>query len=215
MKRIVVKTLLVLAALGVMAFLFLRSVQGTRAEPYTIAAAHLEGWTLAVEMGSAPTSVLIGLRPPRELAAGLFRQLFTRHAESMNGPSVPVVPLLLRDEFDRSFAGRMSPAQLHDLARQTGLDAAPPVARCMAYRRDSAPGVTKQLYFVVFDAAAFTRFREQAAAAAIENSGFDPLAVSPVLLVAASDANFNQWLPLRAAEGDCIAPISVESRGQS
>jgi hypothetical protein len=31
------------------------------------------------------------------------------------------------------------------------------------------------------------------------------------MFVAASDANFNQWLPLAANEDNCVAPISVES----
>ena len=211
MKRLV-KALVIVAVLAGLGFLFLRSVQGTRAAPYTVAASALEGWTLTIEPASAPSAPLLGLRPPRELSATLFRQLFARHAESMNGPNVPIVPLLLQDEFERSFAGQVGAEQLLDVARGAGLDATPPGPRCMAYRRDSAPGVTRQLYFVVFETEAFAAFRTRAAAVALASSGFDPGALSPVLLVAASDTNFNQWLPLRAVADDCVAPISVESR---
>lgn len=211
MRRLILRLALIVAALGIIGFLFLRSVQTTRSAPYTIAAAHLQQWTFAIEPGNAPTSVLIALRPPRELASTLFRQLFTRHAESFNGPTVPFVALLLQDEFNRSFAGRVTSGELLELARQSGLEREPPKPRCMAYRRDSAPGVTRQLYFLLFDSPAFTRFRQRAAEQALPGSGFDVAALSPAMFIAASDVNFNQWLPLRATEGDCVAPISVES----
>ena len=210
MKKLL-KPLLILAAVGVIAFAFLRSVQSTREEPYIISPAQLQNWTFDIEPGNAPTSVLIAMRPPRELASTLFRQLFTRHAESFNGPTVPFVALLLQDEFNRSFAGQVTSNDLLAAARSAGLGGAALQPRCMAYRRDSAPGVTRQLYFVVFDAPAFTRFRQDIATKALPNTGFDPAALSPVMFVAASDANFNQWLPLRAAESECVAPISVES----
>ena len=211
MKGVVVKVLVILTILGAIAFAFIRSVRSTREEPYAIAPAHLQNWTFEIEPGNAPTSVLIAIRPPRELASTLFRQLFTRHAESFNGPTVPFVALMLQDEFNRSFAGRMTSNELLAAARSAGLGDAALQPRCMAYRRDSAPGVTRQLYFVVFDSPAFTRFRAQIAAKALPDTGFDPTALSPVMFVAASDANFNQWLPLRAAESECVAPISVES----
>ena len=86
--------------------------------------------------------------------------------------------------------------------------------RCLAYRRVSEPGVTRQLYFVLFDAAAFERFREQIAAlpasSAVPASAFDPAALSPVLIIGASDSAFNRWLPLRAdPKTDCLAPITI------
>jgi hypothetical protein len=211
MTRVIVKVLVILAILGAIAYAFVRSVRSTREEPYVISPAHLQGWTFEIDPGNAPTSVLIAMRPPRELASTLFRQLFTRHAESFNGPTVPFVPLLLQDEFNRSFAGQLTSNELLAMARSSGLGEAALRPRCMAYRRDSAPGVTRQLYFVLFEAPAFTRFRSQMAARALPSTGFDPAALSPVMFVAASDANFNQWLPVRAAESECVAPISVES----
>ena len=213
MKRIVIRVVIVLVAIAAIGVAFMRSVRSTREAPYTIAPAHLQDWTFAIEPGNAPSSVLISIRPPRELASALFRQLFTRHAESFNGPTVPYVPLLLQDEFNRSFAGQATSGELLDLARSAGLEAAAFTPRCMGYRRESAPGATRQLYFVLFDAPAFTRFREGLADRAVADSGFSPAALSPVMFVAASDANFGRWLPLRVNEGDCVAPISVESAG--
>lgn len=212
MKRVVVRVVIVVAVLTVLGFAFMRSVRSTREAPYTVAPGHMQQeWTFAIEPGTAPTSALLSIRPPREMAGTLFRQLFTRHAESFSGPTVPFIPLLLQDEFNRAFAGRATAEDLLDLARTSGLSAQAFTARCMAYRRDSAPGVIRQLYFVVFDAPAFAHYREQLAAIAGPDSVFNPAALSPVMFVAASDANFHQWSPVRVVEGDCVAPISVES----
>jgi hypothetical protein len=210
--RGIFKVLLVLGAIAVIVFLFLRSVRSTRSEPYEISETHLRGWTLGAEPGNTPASVAIALRPPRELAATLFRQLFARHAESFNGPTYPFVPLLLQDEFSRSFAGRTTMDDLLGAARAAGLDQAVMQPRCMGYRREAAPGVTRQLYFVAFDSGEFVRFRDRIAGMTIPNSGFDPAALSPVMLVAGSDEQFNRWLPLRVGQEDCVAPMSVESR---
>lgn len=212
MKKTLLKVLVIAAAVGLLGYLFVRSVRDTRAEPYTVRPAHLQDWTFVVEPGNAPTSVLIALRLPREIGSSLFRQLFSRAAESFNGPSVPTVPLLLQDEFNRSFAGEATSGELLAVAREAGLDA--PGAfrpRCMAYRRDSAPGVTRQLYFVLFEAPAFEQFRRQIAARAVPGTGFRPEALSPVMFVAASEADFNRWLPVRAeADSECVAPVRVE-----
>ena len=212
MKQVLIKVLMVIAALGVIGFLFMRSVQSTRSAAYTIEQSHLQNWTFSIEPGNAPNSVLIAARPPRELASSLFRQLFSRLAESLNGPTFPMVPLLLQDEFNRSFAGRMTSDELLAAAREAGVEAAVFEPRCMAYRRESAPGVTRQLYFVVFEAPAFTRFREQIAAMAEPGTGYDPAALSPVMPTAASDPDFNRWLPIRVdADRDCVATIRVET----
>lgn len=207
MKRGLVRVAVFLAVLTAIGVLFVRSVRQTRAEPYEVPVAHLQKWEFAIDPGNAPDSVLVAMRPARELAAALFRQLFSRHAESFNGPVQPGVPLVLQDEFNRSFAGTMTPGELLELARRAGLESTPPTPRCMAYRRESAPGVTRQLYFVVFDSPAYTRFRQEAAARAVAGSGFDPAAMSPVMFVAASDEHFNQWLPLRVSETDCVAEV--------
>jgi hypothetical protein len=210
MKRIV-KALAILAALAVMGYLFYQSVQSTRSAPYTMPQSFLRGWTVATEAAPAPSAPALSLRPPPEIGSGLFRQLFARAAESMSGPRPPVVPLLLREEFERSFAGASTLDTLAAAAREAGLDGTGFAPRCMALKRESAPGVTRQLYFVVFDAPAFTQFRLRIASMANANATYDPAALSAVLFVAASDSNFNSWLPLRVdIDRDCVAPVAVE-----
>lgn len=205
----IVVALLVLAGLG---FLFVRSVRDARSAPYTIEPEHVRNGTVVFEPASSPTEPVLALRPPQELAIGLFRQVFARSMESLSAPTPPGIPLLLQGEFDRAFAGRVTPDELVTAARNAGLESAVLEPRCLAYRRVSEPGVTRQLYFVVFDAPAFGRFREQIGAlrdgGAAPRADFDPAAMSPVLIIAASESTVGRWLPLRAnAEIDCVAPI--------
>jgi hypothetical protein len=209
---VLIKTLIAVAALAGLGYLFVRSVQDAREEPYTIARARLQNWTVAVEDAANPAGYALSLRTRPELGAELFRQVFTRGMESLSAPAAPVVPLLLRGEYDRAFSGRLSLAALADAARAAGLESAPFEPQCVAYRRLSGPGVTQQLYFVLFDAPAFTRFRQQIAGSLDPAAGaYDPAALSPVLLVAASDAMYSRWLPLRAdAEADCVARVTVQ-----
>jgi hypothetical protein len=87
---------------------------------------------------------------------------------------------------------------------------------CLAHRRESQPGSTRQLYFAVFRVPAFQAFRLEAAALLTQtgtaSNAFDPLALAPVVFVGASDAGFRHWLPLpKDLQTDCVAPI-VTSR---
>jgi hypothetical protein len=207
-----IKVLLGLLVLGAIGYVFVQSVKDTRAEPFVVPRARLQGWTLALETPAAPTDPLVSLKPPPEFASALFRQLFERNAESMNGPVSPSMALVLQEEFERAFAGHTTADALFAAAKAAGLPTMTLQPRCMAYRRDSAPGVTRQLYFLLFDAPQFTRFRAEIgriAEAAGRGSVFDPQAISPVVFVAASDTNYSRWLPLHATPDDCTAPIAV------
>ena len=77
--------------------------------------------------------------------------------------------------------------------------------------------MTRQVYAVLFDAPAFTRFRQHLAALA--NAGrqtaaaFDADALSPLLFVGASEPAMNRWLPMRLdPQRDCLAAIAVNDR---
>ena len=208
-----VKAVMGIVVVGVLGYFFVETARDTRAEPYEVPRGRLQGWTLTLEKPGAPTDPVVSLRPPSELAGALFRQLFERHAESMSGPVVPAMPLVLQDEYVRAFAGHTTPDALFAAAKASGLATAVLQPRCMAYRRDSSPGVTRQLYFLLFDAPQFARFRAEIAklaAAGGRGDTFKAEALSPVLFVAASDTAYGQWLPLQAnPTTDCTAPIAV------
>ena len=210
--NVLVKMVIGLAVLGVVGYMFVQSAKDTRAEPYSVPRAALQRWTLTFEKPASPTDPMLSLRPPAELTSGLFRQLFERHAESMNSPVGAAMPLVLQEEYERAFAGLTSPDLLFAAAKTSGLATMVLQPRCMAYRRDSSPGVTRQLYFLLFDSPQFTRFRAEIAKLA-ETGGradvFKADALSPVVFVASSDTNYSRWLPLQAAPSECTAPITV------
>ncbi len=210
-SRTLIKIVVVLCAVLVLGFLMVRSVKDTRSTPYTVKRDHLRNWTVVLESASSPSAPMLTLRPPQELATGLFHQVFLRNMESLNTPSPAAIPLVLKDEFDRALAGHATPEALVAAARSSGLDSGTLEPQCLAYRRVSTPGVTEQLYFAIFDAQAFVRFRQQIGALPGVGAAFDPTALSPVLFLGASNPDLNRWLPLRAdPKTDCVAPIAVE-----
>ena len=201
------------AVLGAIGYFFVQSVKDTRAEPYSVPRGRFQGWTLAMETAVAPADPILTLRAPSELGSALFRQIFERHAESLSSPGMPSMPLVLQEEYVRAFAGHASPDALFAAAKDAGLATMTLQPRCMAYRRVSAPGVTRQLYYLLFDAPQFSRFRREIAKLAVSagvGDVFDPDALSPVVVIAASDTNYSQWFPLKAVDSDCTAPIATK-----
>jgi hypothetical protein len=211
--RTLIKIAIALAALAVVGVLFVRSARSVRAEPFEVSRDRMTGWTLAIEPPDSGSGVLLSLQPQRELPGALFNQLFARTGESLSGPVPAAIPLVLRSEIDPRAAAALAPEALLSLAREAGLERATFEPRCMAHRRISAPGVNRQLYFVLFDLPAFDAFRRQVAQRLRDGGGasaFDPAVQSPALIVAATDAAFSRWLPLKAdAEKECFAPITV------
>lgn len=201
-KPLLVKLALGTVALGVFAVLFMRSLDDTRTEAYTVPRANLQTWTLALEAAPRPNDPLLVLRPSPDLANGLFKQIFARAMESLNSPSAPSIPLVLRGEFDRDVGDQLTPEGLLAAARTAGVEAAAPSPRCLVHRRISEPGGVRQAYLVFFDAPSIAPFRKQA--------GLDPDALSPIMFVAGAGTDFNSWLPQRVnAEADCLAPIEI------
>ena len=210
-SRVLVRLAIGLAAIGVLGYLFIHSLETTRSEPYTVARAHLAKWTLVLEPAEAPNAPLLSVRTDLDLAASLFRQLFSRAMESMDTPATASIPVVLRGEFDRGLAGRMTRDALLAAAREAGLESASHEPRCLAHRRTSEPGMTRQVYFAVVESPAIVGFREQLARTG--EAALIPAALTPVMFIGASDGGFHRWLPIRAGEADCVAPIRV-SPGQ-
>ena len=199
-----------LAAIAVLGYLFINSLETARSAPYTIARAHLGKWTLVLEAAESANAPLLSARTDPELVASLFRQLFQRAMESMSAPVTSTIPIVLRGEFDRGLAGRMTPDDLLAAARAAGLESASHEPRCLAHRRLSEPGLTRQTYFAMVESPSITGFRQQLARSG--GAAFDAAALTPVMFVGASDASFQRWLPIRAEPADCVAPIEVANR---
>jgi hypothetical protein len=200
--------------LTALAFLFLKTLRETRSEPYTIRREYLHNWVIAPGAPGDSLGASLALRPRPELSMNLSRQVFQRTMESSVSPSEPGIPLVLRSELDGVPAGRVSPEQLAAVAAQTGLASATLEPICLGARRTSGAG-PRQIFFVVFEFPAFERFRHEVARLIGSNDGqhvaFDPAALSPILIVSASDGDFRAWLPLKAERvGDCVAPVEPE-----
>ena len=213
MTRALIKVLVAIVVLGGLGWLFVRSAQNVRSEPYEVARGRLAGWTLAIDPAPGSSGVLLGLQPDKTTAARLFSQVFSRTGESLSGPVPTAIPLILQSEFDRARVGTLTPDALLRSARAAGLESTAFEPRCMAHRRISEPGITRQVYFVRFDWPALGAFRRRAGEQmqAAGGSGIDPAALSPVMIVAGTDAAFGRWLPLMAENADdCLAPIAIK-----
>jgi hypothetical protein len=213
MKRVLIKAGIMVVLLGVVGWLFVRSARSVRSEPYEIARGRLAGWTLAIDPAPDASGILLGLQPDKQTAAMLFGQVFSRSGETLSGPVPAAIPVVLQREFDRGRAGTLTPTALLTSARAAGLESSAFEPRCMAQRRISEPGITRQVYFVRFDWPALDAFRRQAAQQMQSSggSGLEPAALSPVLIVAGSDTAFGRWLPLKAESADdCLAPIAIK-----
>lgn len=196
-----------LAAIAVLGYLFIHSLGTARSEPYTVERAHLGKWTLVLEPAEGPNAPLLSARTGHELVASLFRQLFNRAMESMNTPATSSIPIVLHGEFDRGLAGRMTPGELLAAAREAGLESTSHEPRCLAHRRISEPGMTRQIYFAIVESPSIAGFRERLARTG--DAAFDAAALTPVMFVGASDPVFHRWLPIRAEDADCVAPIQI------
>ncbi len=139
-RNLLVKIAVAAAVLAGLGWLFVRSARTARSAPYTLLRPQLRDWSLALESASSPTAPLLVLRPPPELAPDLFHQIFARAMETLSAPEVAGMPLLLQNEFDAAFAGRVTPAALLAAARTTGLESTVLEPRCLALRRVSEPG---------------------------------------------------------------------------
>lgn len=207
-----VRALAIIAVLAGLLVLFVRSAEDARSAPYTVGRSLMAGWVLTVEEPRGPAWPVVSLAAPPELPMRLFRQVFTRVAETLNTPARPGIPLVLAGEL--AGASGVSPADLVELARRLGLESTPLEPVCVAQLRDSAPGIVRQLYVVAFNLPGFTPFREAAAErlrAAGGGAAFDPAAFSPTLIVGASDEQCWRWMPLVVDPArDCKAPIAVE-----
>jgi hypothetical protein len=212
-----VKTLVKIAIVGAVLagffYLFVRSARDVLAEPYVANRQHLEGWTLALETPATPTSPILVVRTSQAFANGLYKEIFSRMMESMSSSTASGVPVILGGEYELALAGRYSPDALLQAARSAGLESAGFTPVCVAARRVSEPGGTRQVHFVIFNAPAFVAFRKQIVQdlqPPPDAGAFSATSLSPVLIVAATDPNFDRWLPISTtAEQDCVAPITV------
>ena len=208
-KQTLVKLGLGLAALVVVPWLFLRTLQDTIAAPYEVPADTLSSWTLVLADPMRPAVWAAGLQPPALFRAGLFDQLFDRTMVSMTSPVDDVLPIVLDSELRAGSAAGLSPETIRQAAAEAGLERTRLQPVCMAVKRETFAGRTREFFFVVFDVPEVSAFRRRLGELAGDGAGpdtFGPLDL--ILPIAGSDAAFTGWWPVVVdRETDCQAPV--------
>jgi hypothetical protein len=199
----------VVFVLTAVSLLLVRSLRGRG--PYDVESVELSGWTLEASPPGEPA--LVALRPPAPLSTSLFQQLFKRTGEALVAAPRPSVPLVLREEYADSLQGVLTVEDIVDTARDVGLESARFEPVCLGRRRASAGGRADELFFVVFNAPLFDRFRDQLTPLFPEHAGafpYEPKALRPILTIAGSDREFARWWPIAVkTELDCLASFRV------
>jgi hypothetical protein len=210
-KQTLVKLVLVLIALIVVPWLFLRTLQNTIAEPYEVALEALSGWTLVLADPARPAVWAVGLQPPSLFRSGLFDQLFDRTMASMTSPVDDVLPIALGSEL-RGGPGAISPDAIRRAADEAGLERARLQPVCMAVKRETFAGRTREFHFVVFDIPEVAAFRLRLDELVADGAGGAVLGPLDLILpIAGSDAAFGGWWPVVVdRETDCQAPVGSE-----
>ena len=206
-KQTLVKLGLGLVALVVVPWLFLRTLQDTIAAPYAAPPEALSGWTLVLADPARPTVWAAGLQPPALFRAGLFDQLFDRTMASMTSPVDDVLPIVLGSELRGGPAAGFSTEAIRQAADEAGLEQARLRPVCMAVKRETFAGRTREFHFLVFDVPEVAAFRRLLGERAGQGADvLDPLDL--ILPIAGSDAAFTGWWPVVVdREVDCQAPV--------
>lgn len=208
-KQTLVKLVVGLAVLIVVPWLFLRTLQDTIAAPYEVPAEALSGWTLVLADPVRPAVWAVGLQPPALFRAGLFDQLFDRTMASMTSPVDDVLPIVLDAELRGGPAAGLSPETIRQAADEAALERARLQPVCMAVKRQTFAGRTREFFFVVFDVPEVAAFRQRLGELAGEGAGADALGPLDLILpIAGSDTAFTGWWPVVVdRQLDCQAPV--------
>ena len=209
--RALVKVGIGVAALLVLAWLFVSTLQDTIAEPYDVDDTVFSGWTLVSRPPTPGALVGLGLRPPQRLSPGLFDELFARTMASLTTPGDALLPIVLSSELQGELGIVLPPDEMLAAALDAGLERVSLRPVCMAVKREPFMGRTREFFFLVVDAPELVAFRVHLSAMAAERGVADALTDPTfefVLPVAGSDASFDTWWPLVVdRETDCQAPV--------
>ena len=182
-----------------------------RSQPYSVENGSLRGWSLTVADAGSPAVVV--LRPPPQFHDALFRQISQRAGEPVIPPEHPALSLVLQSEYADSLQGVLSTEDIIDAAKDAGIETARFEPVCIASRKEKTSDGEGTVFFAIFEAAAFRNFRQQLTPLFPEHAGaalFDPAALRPILVVAATTPRLTQWSPTSLDQaGDCRVALRV------
>jgi hypothetical protein len=207
------KSLIILiVALSIQGLLVWTLWRDKRSRPYHIDRAALSGWTVVLGAGNDPW--VVALEPPASLTASLFQQVAAKADRTLVAPRHTALPLVMRAEYDDALQGVYGAMDIQRMAKQE-MNVEPAVEPvCIGRRADSHTNKAGQLYFLAVTSEAFNALRLQLRPDFPEHAGigvYDPGAMTAVLPIATTDADFDRWWPIRLERiTDCQAQVTVE-----
>lgn len=173
-------------------------VQVIRARsPYRVDEELLSGWTLAAAPPGDPA--VVEAKPPARLLEDLFRQVSRRSDHALVAPERAAVPLVLAGEYSDSLQGVLSVEDILSVGHDVGLDDVRFEPVCIGERHRESGNSSEELFFAVFDAPQFDKFRFELTPLFPEHAGsgvYDPPALRLILAVAATTKDVDHWWPL-------------------
>lgn len=178
----------------VLVFLGARAIRARM--PYRVDEALLSGWTLA----AAPPGdrAVVEVKPPMRLLEDLFQQVSRRTNEPLVAATRASVPLVLEQEYTDSLQGVLSIEDILSVGRDVGLESVRFEPVCIGQRQRPS-GEPSVVFFAIFEAPNFDRFREELTPLFPEHAGsgvYDPPAVRLTLTIAASEKDVTRWWPM-------------------
>jgi len=212
-RKILSRAAIAVVALAALAWLFLKTVQDTNAEPYLVDGSELSGWTLALEDPDAGAPALLVLRPPVPLTGDVFQQIFHRTGVSLAGPTRAGMPIVLASEYSAGLKGVLTPDELLEKARAAGLEKDTLTPVCMGVMLDPSSGRQIQRFFLVFESRAFSALRADLARMRETRrspGAFDPASLVPIVPVASFEPDFHRWWPFQVDTArDCQTGLAI------
>jgi hypothetical protein len=155
------------------------------------------------------------MRPPDALTSALFKEASRHAGRTLIAPPHPALALVLRSEFDEGLQGVYGTDSVLRIARDAGIEDETFVPVCLAHRTADGPTGRADVYFVPFTSAAFNNTRVDLVPDQPEHAGigvYEPATLTPILIVGASDANFERWLPMPFDQAsDCESPLGTSA----
>ena len=180
--------------------------------PYRLDASELTGWALVEGRPGEPG--LVALEPPRHLTDGLFENLRSRTGQPLVAPARTLLPLVLQTEYEDSLQGVLSVDDVMRAARDSGIASARFDPVCIARQEQADRDEREQLFFVVFESPAFEDFRQRLLPLHTEHGGaqvYDPAALRPALILAATEAALTAQSPVAIEPADCQIQLEASS----
>jgi hypothetical protein len=184
----------------------------TGSEPYTVQTAMLSGWK--VVFGAPEDPWVVALEPPAAFTTNLLQQVSQKAGQPVMAPPHSALPLVMRQEHADALQGVYGAVDIRRMATEEILETTRFEPVCIGHRIDSRSAPSREIFFLAFNSSEFNQLRIELTPDFPEHAGtgvYDPGALTPVLPIATTGQNFEQWWPIRVDRAtDCQAQVVVK-----